>query len=62
MNPDLERLHKALAELMPADRVADWLRTPNAAFGGRSPQEVVESGDLDRFWRMIALMEANVAT
>jgi len=33
---------------MKADYVATWLESPNPAFGGLKPLEVVERGEIDR--------------
>jgi len=48
-----ERLLKALAEVVRKDAIAPWLDTPNDAFGGLKPVEVLERGESDRLWRMI---------
>ena len=43
-------------------RKPEWLRTPNAAFGGLKPLEVIERGETDRLWRMLFYLESGVAT
>ncbi|HEX4141911.1 MAG TPA: helix-turn-helix domain-containing protein [Pirellulales bacterium] len=55
---EMLRLHRALAEVMKADFVPQWLQQPNDAFGGLKPIEVVERGEIDRIWRMIYLLES----
>jgi hypothetical protein len=48
-----ERLLRDLAEVIRKEAIAAWLETPNEAFGGLKPVEVVERGEIDRLWRMI---------
>lgn len=55
---ELQRLQEGLARVMKADFVGEWLCTPNDAFDGLKPLEVVERGQVDRIWRMIYLLEA----
>ncbi|MCU0692802.1 MAG: MbcA/ParS/Xre antitoxin family protein [Polyangiaceae bacterium] len=43
---------------MKPEFVGVWLQTPNDAFGGLKPIEVVERGDIDRLWRMIHELES----
>jgi DNA-binding transcriptional regulator YiaG len=55
---ELQRLQQSLSRVMRDDSVAQWLQTPNTAFAGLKPLEVVERGEIDRLWRMIYLMES----
>jgi hypothetical protein len=48
-----ERLLRDLAEVVRKEAIAPWLDTPNEAFGGLKPVEVVERGEIDRLWHMI---------
>ena len=50
---EVKRLHTALAEVMKEDRIGSWLLEANSAFEGRPPLELIESGEMDRLWRMI---------
>ena len=50
-----------LAEIIPTDSVGAWFKTPNPAFDGQTPIQIVESGEPDRIWRMLAQINANVA-
>ena len=59
---EVDRLTKALSELMPAGHVGKWLREENDAFGGRSPLTLIERGESDRLWQMIHQIDANIAT
>ncbi len=57
---ELRRLQQGLARIMKAEFVGEWLRTPNDAFGGLKPLEVIERGKVDRLWRMIYFLEAGI--
>ena len=43
--------------LEPAE-IGRWLKQPNKAFGGSTPLQVVERGELDRLWRMLYDLES----
>lgn len=58
---ETERLRAALAELVPADELGDWMRASNPAFEGQTPIQVIERGEADRIWRMIFQIDASVA-
>lgn len=49
----VERLLRALAEVVHTAAIADWMETPNEAFGQLKPVEVLERGEADRIWRMV---------
>jgi DNA-binding transcriptional regulator YiaG len=57
---ELERLQHGLTRIMKADFVSEWLQTPNEAFDGLKPVEVIERGEIDRLWRMVYLVESGV--
>jgi DNA-binding transcriptional regulator YiaG len=59
---EAHRLREALAQIMPPDRVGVWMRTPNPAFEGQTPIQVMERGESDRVWRMIVQIDSNVAS
>ncbi len=50
---ELQRLQRALCEVMKKDSVPRWLGAPNRAFGGLKPIEVIERGEIDRIWSLI---------
>ncbi len=50
---EVDRLHKALDEIMDAEDIAGWMEEPNDAFGGSTPLQLVERGEIDRLWQMI---------
>src|SRR5260370_41401651 len=58
---ETERLRVALAEIVPAAELGEWMRTPNPAFEGQSPIQVIERGEADRIWRMIIQIDSGVA-
>ncbi len=55
---EIQRLQSALARVMKPEFVGTWLQSPNPAFGGLKPLEVVERGEMDRLWRMIFRLES----
>jgi transcriptional regulator with XRE-family HTH domain len=59
---ETERLRAALAQIVPEDQMGPWLRTPNPAFEGQTPIQVIERGESDRLWQMIFQIDANVAS
>lgn len=50
---ELERLKESLAEVIDAKAIGPWLDTPNPAFGGLKPLELIERGEMDRLWKMV---------
>ena len=55
-----EKLFDALAEVIKPEPIDDWLRRPNKQFEGSTPQQLIERGESDKLWRMIAhLREGN---
>lgn len=55
---ELQRLQRALADVMEPSRIGEWLQTPGEAFDGLKPLEVIERGEVDRLWRMIFYLES----
>ena len=47
------RLTEALSEVVDEDAIGGWMQTPNEAFGGLKPMEVIERGEIDRLWDMV---------
>jgi len=50
---EMSRLLVALAEVVPTPHIGQWLDTPNPAFEGSTPLQVIERGESDRVWCMI---------
>ncbi|APW61606.1 helix-turn-helix domain-containing protein [Paludisphaera borealis] len=59
---ELERFRERLAEVVAAEAIPVWLDTPNAAFDGLKPLEVIERGEIDRLWNMIFYLESGIAS
>ncbi len=57
---ELERLANSLAEVMRQETIGTWLKTPNPAFDGLKPVEVIERGEIDRLWSMIYFLRSGV--
>ncbi len=55
---ELERLTEALGALFDDKALGKWFDSPNPAFGGLKPIEVIERGETDRLWRMIFELKA----
>jgi hypothetical protein len=54
---EVGRLFDGLSEIMEPEYVGQWLKTPNDAFDGSTPLQVIERGETDRIWRMIFIVE-----
>lgn len=53
------RLYSHLRKVFPDDStLGTWLRTPNSAFEGKKPLEVIERGQIDLVWRMVYRLES----
>jgi DNA-binding transcriptional regulator YiaG len=59
---EMERFQARLAEVVPSEDIPQWLETPNEAFEGLKPLEVIERGEIDRLWNMIFYLESGVAS
>lgn len=57
---ELLRLTNALAEVMKKESLGKWLQTPNEAFDGLKPLEVMDRGESDRLWSMIYFLRSGV--
>jgi transcriptional regulator with XRE-family HTH domain len=59
---ETERFQARLAEIVEPVAISSWLETPNNAFEGLKPLEVIERGEIDRLWNMIFYLESGVAS
>ncbi len=59
---EIERFRGRLAEVVRPESIPAWLDTPNDAFEGLKPVEVIERGEIDRLWNMIFYLESGVAS
>jgi DNA-binding transcriptional regulator YiaG len=57
---ETERFQAKLAEVVRSEEIPQWLDTPNDAFGGLKPLEVIERGEIDRLGNMINYLESGV--
>jgi DNA-binding transcriptional regulator YiaG len=57
---EMERLRRALVDVMPEDVIPRWLETECEALGGLKPIEVLERGEIDRLWRTIFFLGSGV--
>lgn len=55
---ELQRLQRALAQVMRRDFIPQWLEAPNKAFRGLRPIEVIERGEVDRIWSLIHYLKS----
>jgi hypothetical protein len=58
----LQRLVQGLSEVIQAGPLEGWLKTPNSAFAGLKPLEVIERGESDRLGSMIFCLRSGVAS
>jgi hypothetical protein len=59
---EIERFQERLAEVVAPAAIPEWLETPNDAFDGLKPLEVIERGEIDRLWNMIFYLESGTAS
>lgn len=57
---ETERFQAKLAEVVRPEDIPQWLDTPNDAFDGLKPLEVIERGEIDRLWNMIYDLESGI--
>jgi transcriptional regulator with XRE-family HTH domain len=57
---EVVRLLEALSQVVQPRSIRGWLHTPNPAFDGLKPVEVIERGEIDRLWRMVFYLESGV--
>ena len=55
---EMDRLLDGLSRVMKPEQVGRWLKSPNSAFDGSTPLQVVERGETDRIWRMLFDLES----
>ncbi len=55
---EMDRLLDALARVMQPAQVGQWLKSPNPAFDGSTPLQIVERGEIDRIWHMLFDLES----
>jgi Protein of unknown function (DUF2384) len=55
---EMDRLLDGLARVMQPVQVGRWLKSPNPAFDGSTPLQLVERGEMDRIWQMLFDLES----
>lgn len=55
---EMDRLLDGLTRVMRPAQVGHWLKSPNPAFDGSTPLQLVERGEIDRIWRMLFDLES----
>lgn len=55
---EMDRLLDGLARVLKPAQVGQWLKSPNPAFDGSTPLQLVERGEVDRIWRMLFDLES----
>lgn len=50
---EVARLVEALGDVVDAEAIGPWFVTPNPAFDGMKPIELIERGEIDRLWDMV---------
>ncbi len=55
---EMDRLLDGLTRVIQPAQIGHWLKTPNPAFDGSTPLQVVERGEMDRIWRMLYELES----
>ena len=59
---EIDRFRERLSEVVSSDAIPRWLDSPNSAFDGLKPIEVIERGEIDRLWDMIFYLESGIAS
>ncbi|MDQ2730351.1 MAG: helix-turn-helix domain-containing protein [Armatimonadota bacterium] len=62
MLKQIQELQVALCRNLAPDTIGAWLLQPNEYFGGLSPLQLVEQGQLGRLWGAIYRLEAGEAS
>ncbi|WP_372717759.1 hypothetical protein [Novipirellula sp.] len=50
---EVYRLWEALSDVVDPESLGIWFQTPNDAFDGLKPLEIIERGEIDRLWNMV---------
>lgn len=50
---EIYRLLEALGDVVDKNSLGSWFQSPNEAFEGLKPIEVIERGEIDRLWIMV---------
>lgn len=50
---ELQRFVDALCEVVKSEKLGPWWERPASNFGGSTPLQLLERGEIDRLWRMV---------
>ena len=59
---ELDRLQRALGKVVRTKAMGTWLTTPNEAFDGDAPADLIANGKVDLLWQMIFALRSGVAS
>lgn len=57
---ELEGFFEQLEEVITATEIRNWMTKPNNYFGGATPLQLVERGDVDQLWQMIMRLQHGI--
>ena len=57
---EVYRLLEALDDVIDANSLGSWFQSPNEAFEGLKPLEVIERGEIDRLWTMVFELQSGM--
>ena len=55
---EMDRLLDGLARVMEPAQIGRWLKSPQPAFDGSTPLQVMERGEMERIWHMLYDLES----
>jgi transcriptional regulator with XRE-family HTH domain len=58
---EVARLYEALGEVVEPKAIGRWFETPNEAFDGFKPMELIERGEIDRLWGMVYRLQSGMS-
>lgn len=58
---EVKRLCDSLSEVIDPKSLGDWFYTPNDAFDGLKPVEVIERGKIDQLWEMFYRLRSGMS-
>jgi len=50
---EFAQLQESLGDVVDRDSLGIWFQTPNDAFDGLKPLEIIERGEIDRLWNRV---------
>jgi hypothetical protein len=59
---EVQRFQARLSRVIKSELIPEWLATPNDAFDGLKPLELIERGEMGPLWDMIFYLESGIAS